>query len=64
MLTHPDTRPATIAPDVTNLVIVIAQTGDEWSTTGELVDIGNPGYQNLLKSPCSLTSHQDLSKLA
>lgn len=38
MLTHPDTRPATIAPDFTNLVIVIAQTGDEWSTTGELVE--------------------------
>lgn len=38
MLTDPDARPDTIAPDFANLVIVIAQTGDEWSTTGELVE--------------------------
>lgn len=36
MLTHPDARPSTIAPDFTNLVIVIAQTGDEWNS--ELVE--------------------------
>jgi hypothetical protein len=48
MMTHPDARPATIAPDFTNLVI--AQTGDEWSTTGELVDIGNHRNQNLLNA--------------
>ncbi len=47
MLTHPDARPTIIAPDFTNLAIVIAQTGDEWSTTGELVDIGKSGYHNL-----------------
>jgi hypothetical protein len=40
MLTDPDARPVTIAPDFSNLVIVIVRTGDEWSTTGELVDIG------------------------
>ncbi|WP_134046535.1 hypothetical protein [Amycolatopsis arida] len=37
MLTDPSTRPDTIAPDYSNLVVVIAQTGDEWSTTGKLV---------------------------
>jgi hypothetical protein len=37
MLTDPAARPDTIAPDLSNLVIVIAQTGDEWSTTGRLV---------------------------
>jgi len=37
MLTDPTARPDTIAPDFSNLVLVIAQTGDEWSTTGRLV---------------------------
>lgn len=37
MLTDPTARPDTIAPDFSNLVVVIAQTGDEWSTTGRLV---------------------------
>ncbi|WP_093575453.1 hypothetical protein [Amycolatopsis rubida] len=37
MLTDPSARPETIAPDFSNLVVVIAQTGDEWSTTGRLV---------------------------
>lgn len=37
MLTDPAARPDTIAPDFSNLVLVIAQTGDEWSTTGRLV---------------------------
>lgn len=37
MLTDPPARPDTIAPDFSNLVVVIAQTGDEWSTTGGLV---------------------------
>jgi hypothetical protein len=37
MLNDPTARPDTIAPDFSNLVIVIAQTGDEWSTTGRLV---------------------------
>ena len=50
MLTDPTARPDTIAPDFSNLVVVIAQTGDEWSTTGRLVHIGNPGYQNMLSS--------------
>jgi hypothetical protein len=50
ILTDATARPETIAPDFSNLVIVIAQTGDEWSTTGRLVHIGNPGYQNLLSS--------------
>jgi hypothetical protein len=38
MVTDPDARPAAIAPDFANLVIVIAQTGDEWSTSGQLVE--------------------------
>lgn len=38
MLTDPEARPDTIAPDFSNLLIVIAQTGDEWSTTGDLVE--------------------------
>ncbi|WP_157440452.1 hypothetical protein [Actinokineospora inagensis] len=37
MLTDPTARPDTIAPDFSNLIVVIAQTGDEWSTTGRLV---------------------------
>lgn len=37
MLTDPAARPDTIASDFSNLVLVIAQTGDEWSTTGRLV---------------------------
>ncbi|WP_207926747.1 hypothetical protein [Actinocrispum wychmicini] len=37
MITDPAARPETIAPDFSNLVVVIAQTGDEWSTTGKLV---------------------------
>ncbi len=37
VLTDPTSRPDTIAPDFSNLVLVIAQTGDEWSTTGRLV---------------------------
>lgn len=47
MLSNPTARPNTIAPDFSNLVVVTAQTGDEWSTTGRLVHIGNLGYQNL-----------------
>jgi hypothetical protein len=38
MLTDPSARPDTIAPDYSNLVVVVAQTGDEWSTTGKLVE--------------------------
>jgi hypothetical protein len=38
MLTDPTSRPDAIAPDYSNLVVVIAQTGDEWSTTGQLVE--------------------------
>lgn len=37
MLTDPTARPDAIASDFSNLVVVIAQTGDEWSTTGRLV---------------------------
>jgi hypothetical protein len=37
MLSNPAARPHTIAPDFSNLIVVIAQTGDEWSTTGRLV---------------------------
>ncbi len=37
MLSNPAARPDTIAPDFSNLIVVIAQTGDEWSTTGRLV---------------------------
>ncbi|WP_435581634.1 hypothetical protein [Amycolatopsis thermoflava] len=37
MLTDRAARPDTIAADFSNLVVVIAQTGDEWSTTGDLV---------------------------
>jgi hypothetical protein len=37
MLTDPEARSVTIAPDFSNLVVVIAQTG-EWSITGEFVD--------------------------
>jgi hypothetical protein len=37
MLTDPAARPDTIAPDFSNLVVVIAQTGDEWNATGRLV---------------------------
>jgi hypothetical protein len=37
MLSNPAARPDTISPDFSNLVVVIAQTGDEWSTTGRLV---------------------------
>ena len=46
MLTEPAALPTEIAPDLANLVIVVAQTGDEWTITGKLADIGNPGYQN------------------
>ncbi|MBB2505897.1 hypothetical protein [Amycolatopsis echigonensis] len=38
MLTDPNPRPDTIAADYPKLVVVIAQTGDEWSTTGKLVE--------------------------
>jgi hypothetical protein len=38
MLTEPSGRPDTIAPDFNNLVVVVAQTGDEWTTTGALVE--------------------------
>lgn len=38
MLTDPAARPDTIAPDFSNLIVVVAQTGDEWSTTGDLVE--------------------------
>lgn len=51
MLTDPSGRPDTIAPDFSNLVVVIAQTGDEWSTTGRLVHTGNLGYQKMPISP-------------
>lgn len=37
VLAHPAARPAEILPDYSNLVIATAQTGDEWSLTGELV---------------------------
>jgi hypothetical protein len=50
LVVDPDARPAAIAPDFANLVIVIVQTGDGWSTTGQLVDIGNSGYQNVRSS--------------
>lgn len=38
MLTDHHARPVVIAPDFSNLVVVIAQTGDEWRTTGLLVE--------------------------
>lgn len=37
ILTYPQDRPREILADYSNLVIVTAQTGDEWSVTGELV---------------------------
>jgi hypothetical protein len=37
ILTCPDYRPAEVAPDFANLIVIVAQTGDEWSITGELV---------------------------
>jgi hypothetical protein len=37
MLTDPTARPDAIAADFSNLVVVIARTGGEWSTTGRLV---------------------------
>jgi len=38
ILTDPDSHPAEIAPDFHNLIVIVAQTGDEWSITGELVE--------------------------
>ncbi|XVV02685.1 hypothetical protein ACQPW3_35840 [Actinosynnema sp. CA-248983] len=38
MLTDPAARPDAVAPDFSNLIVVVAQTGDEWSTTGTLVE--------------------------
>lgn len=38
MLTDLAARPAALEPDFANLVVLIAQTGDEWSTTGALVE--------------------------
>jgi hypothetical protein len=37
ILFHSETKPAEILPDYSNLIVGIAQTGDEWSKTGELV---------------------------
>jgi len=37
ILTDPASRPAEIAPGFGNLIVIVAQTGDEWSITGELV---------------------------
>lgn len=37
ILTDPASRPAEVAPDFSNLIVIVAQTGDEWSITGELV---------------------------
>jgi hypothetical protein len=36
IFTDPAARPAQIAPDYSNLIVATAQTGDEWSLTGEL----------------------------
>lgn len=36
--TNPCRRPPEIAPDFHNLIVIVAQTGDEWSVTGELVE--------------------------
>lgn len=38
VLVHPNWRPPEILPDYSNLIIATAQTGDEWSLTGELVE--------------------------
>lgn len=38
ILTCPDSRPPEIAPDFHNLIVIVAQTGDEWNITGELVE--------------------------
>lgn len=38
MLTDPAARPDTVAPDFSTLIVVVAQIGDEWSTTGALVE--------------------------
>lgn len=37
-LTDPTRRPAELLPDLSNLIVATAQTGDEWSLTGELVE--------------------------
>lgn len=37
VLSDPSARPPQILPDYSNLVIATAQTGDEWTLTGELV---------------------------
>lgn len=37
-LTNPTNRPAELLPDLSNLIVATAQTGDEWSLTGELVE--------------------------
>lgn len=38
MLTDQSARPDTVEPDFANLIVLVAQTGDEWSTTGALVE--------------------------
>jgi hypothetical protein len=42
-LVDPTCRPPELRDDLSNLIVLIAQTGDEWSSTIALVDIGNPG---------------------
>lgn len=45
-----DDRVRTTSRTWPNELEIIAQTGDEWSTTGTLVHIGNPGYQDIRSS--------------
>lgn len=45
--------------DLRDLTVITAMTGEEHERTRRPMDIGNPGYQNLLRSPCGRTSHQE-----